>query len=92
MIRIFSEGGIRIWSKTCDGDKRAKEIRSWLDAHPDTETFVILDDIFFGWGDLQKNLVRTNYYIGRGLEQSHAEKAVGILMGNTAIGTSHMVE
>ena len=92
MMRIFRDGGIRIIGKTPNGEKRAAEIRAWLEAHPDTEAFVILDDIFFGGGELQENLVRTNYHIGRGLEQSHADKAVGILMGNTAIGTSGVIE
>ena len=92
MMRIFHEGGIRISDKTPDGEKRADEIRAWLEAHTETEAFVILDDIFFGWGDLQENLVRTNYHIGRGLEQSHADKAVEILTGSTAFSTSDLIE
>lgn len=92
LMRVFGEAGIYIHGKTPEMGKRADEVRVWLETHPDTESFVILDDLFFGWGELQDNLVRTNYHIGKGLEQSHAEKAVKILMGCTGIGTSDVVE
>lgn len=80
---IFLQHGLTIHDKTptrADND-RAAEIRSWLEDHRQVQAFVILDDIAFGWGkDLQDHLVRTNPRIGRGLEQSHVQKAIEILM------------
>lgn len=81
---VFRDAGLTVFDKTPTIDGRVDtvrphEIRAWLREHTDTESFVILDDIFFGWGDLQDSLVHTSYYKGRGLEEDHAEKAVKIL-------------
>ena len=78
----FRKFGLSIFGKTpyigyCD---RSVEIKAWLDAHTGVyDSFVILDDMLGGWGELAPFLVKTDSYIGRGLERSHIEKAKTIL-------------
>ena len=79
LIETFFLGDIEIYDKTPNKSTRADEIRAWLSEHDDVESFVILDDIFFGWGELAYNLVRTDERIGRGLENVHKIKAIEIL-------------
>ena len=63
------------------GYDRDLEIRAWLTAHEgDVESFAILDDQRFGWGDLEERLVQTDMKVGRGLMERHAEKAIGLLL------------
>ncbi len=84
---IFGRHGIQFYDKTGENKeqidsnrKRVKEIREWLEAHAgEVERFVILDDIFGGWGDLEEHLVHTDYFKKRGLEEEHVEKAIAIL-------------
>lgn len=60
-------------------DERRVEILTWLHRHKDeVESFVILDDISYGWGELCNRAVITNPY-GYGLEQRHCEMAIDIL-------------
>ena len=61
------------------GADRSKEIKAWLEENPPVESFVILDDIQYGWGDLEDHVVRTRYDIGRGLEEKHVKMAISIL-------------
>ena len=58
---------------------RTREIKEWLEDNPETENFVILDDIQFGWNDLEDHVVRTHYRVGRGLEERHVQMAIKIL-------------
>ena len=79
---LFQKHGLKIFDKTptsSDND-RSKEIRQWLAENP-VESFVILDDIAWGWGDLDPFVVKTNYRIGRGLEQKHVDAAIKVLDG-----------
>ena len=78
---LFQKYGLKILDKTpvSENNDRAQEIRMWLTDHPYVENFVILDDIRFGWGDLQPHVINTNYRIGRGLEESHMEAAIKLL-------------
>ena len=78
--RTFSEAGIKLYGKTplLDND-RPREITEWLNDHPAVQSYVIFDDIKFGWGKLENNVVKTDYRIGRGLEQCHIDKAIRIL-------------
>ena len=80
---LFASCQLEIFDKTpqIGCNDRAKEIRMWLDCHPPVASFVILDDNFFGWGDLQKNFVKTSYRIGRGLEEKHVREAIRLLNG-----------
>lgn len=78
---VFFQHGIYLSDITpLLGGNRSKEIRAWLSGRSDIEGFVIIDDIKFGWGDLEQYVVKTDYRIGRGLEQSHIDKAIKILM------------
>lgn len=82
--RVFREAGLAIYGKTPTLEGRVDavrphEIRAWLVDHPDVESFVIIDDILFGWGDLQDRVVRTSYYSGHGLEADHVFEALRIL-------------
>ncbi len=79
---VFRAHGIVLADKTpTEPPERAGQIVRWLEAHPETERFVILDDRRFGWGDLQPHVVNTHYRDGRGLEQEHVRAAVRILKG-----------
>ncbi len=61
---------------------RPREIREWLERHGDeVASFVILDDEYGGWGELEPHLVKTDARIGRGLEVSHVERALELLRG-----------
>ena len=78
--REFSNAGITIYDKTPNlFSGRAEEIKSWLEDNPDAEEFVIIDDITFGWGDLDRFVVKTSPHEGRGLEDIHVSMAVNIL-------------
>lgn len=81
LSETFALADIEIYGKTPIKGARADEIKAWLDEHDDIESFVILDDIVFGWGELQANLIRTNERIGRGLEEVHKRRAIEILNG-----------
>ena len=62
------------------GDRR-KEILTWLAHHRrDVESFVILDDMDYGWEDLNNRVVITNP-LGYGLEEDHMQKAIELLNG-----------
>ncbi len=81
LVKTFLKYGITIYDKTPYIDhNRTAEITAWLELNPDVERFVIIDDIRFGWDKLQPNVVNTDYYIARGLEQTHIEKAMELLL------------
>lgn len=62
---------------------RQKEIQSWISHHyNEVESFVILDDMNYGWGELSDKVVITNPN-GYGLEEVHIEKAVELLKSQT---------
>ena len=77
---LFSKYQLSIFDKTPEipNNNRAEEIKMWLNQHK-AVNFVIIDDMRFGWSELQAHLVNTNYRIGRGLEESHVNEAIRIL-------------
>lgn len=77
--RTFQGAGIPLFDKTPVAGSRAEEISLWLKAHPQVTQYVILDDAFGGWGELAEHVVKTDSRIGRGLEERHAEEAIGKL-------------
>ena len=78
--REFSEAGIYIYDKTPSlFGSRVAEIKAWLADNPDAMEFVIIDDITFGWEELDPLVVKTSYREGRGLEDDHVFKAIKIL-------------
>ena len=79
---LFGRYGLEIFDKTpvLPNNDRSEEIKRWLADH-EAEHFVILDDLRFGWGDLDPFVVKTSYRIGRGLEQKHVDAAIKLLNG-----------
>ena len=78
---IFSKYQLSIFDKTPElpNNNRAEEIKMWLNQNKAVTHFVIIDDMRFGWSELQAYLVNTNYRIGRGLEEKHINEAIRIL-------------
>ncbi len=78
--RIFAFHGMRIYGKTPEiSFRREKEIEKWLDDHPSTENFVVLDDLPLDTsGRLGGHFVKTSAY-STGLTCEHVESAVGLL-------------
>ena len=78
----FSKYGISVLDKTpfiSYVGSRSKEVLSWIVNHrSDVESFVILDDMDYGWGVLYSRVVVTNPQ-GYGLEEEHVEKAIELL-------------
>ena len=84
LVEILGSVGLSVWDKTpdYDGYNRDCEVRDWLKAHEgEVEGFVILDDIRWGWGELNAHLVLTSPRLGRGLMESHVADALCILGG-----------
>ena len=82
MEEIFLRNGISLYDKTPEiNNDRVKEIKSWLEMHHDVAGFVIIDDMKFGWGEFEANVIKTDYRIGRGLEMQHVETAIKLLSG-----------
>ena len=78
---MFRTYGLEILDKTPKlHTAREKEIKSWLDAHPETENFVVLDDSLLGADFLGGHFVKTSGYFG-GLDETDAQKAIRILNG-----------
>ena len=75
----FQKSCIDIYDITPVLGRKRDEISAWLVAHPNTESYVILDDAEGGWGDLLPFLVITDPLNSRGLEYEHIEKALKIL-------------
>lgn len=85
LLFTFKEASLDIYSKTPYIDMctpRPQEIGAWLLEHEDeVEAYAILDDTFGGWGELADHVVKTSYWVGKGLEQKHVEAAINILNG-----------
>lgn len=82
VIATFAKYNLYIYDKTkcLINQDRAEEIRVWLSNHNSVKSYVIFDDIVFGWGaDLQIHLIKTNPRIGHGLEERHIQEAIRIL-------------
>lgn len=76
---IFSAYDLQIFDKTpMLHAKREREIKSWLDEHPEVENFVVLDDRLLGGDFLEGHFVKTSNHFD-GLDAEDAEKAIAIL-------------
>ena len=88
--KSFAEYGLTITDKTpyiSFFTERRKEILIWLSNHlNDVESFVILDDMDYGWKQLNNRVVITNPQ-GYGLEEVHVKKAIELL--NVSIKFKH---
>jgi len=80
---VFAKYGLEIYGKTPEigiTADRPTEIKAYLDgAKEKVESFVIIDDYRYAWGDLSSNFVKTNPNFGLGLEEEHVQKAIEIL-------------
>lgn len=65
---VFKEAGIVISDVTPRFGLKRNDITAWLNRHPDTESFVILDDAKGGWDYLLPHVVITDSDTKRGLE------------------------
>lgn len=79
----LGEYGISVLDKTAHyGDRRGTQIREWLSEHNDVENYIILDDDYFmDYPGLDDHIVKTSFYSGRGLNESHVQKAIKLLKG-----------
>ena len=78
----FAEYGLAIYDKTPNlgyFSDRGEEIREWLLEQENIDGYVIIDDYNYNWGNMQSHFVKTNMYIGRGLEECHVCQAIEIL-------------
>ncbi len=78
---IFADAGIDVYDTTPALGRKNIEISAWLTAHPETQSFVILDDAAGGWGELLPKVVITNPEYEDGLEKKHIAPALEILEG-----------
>jgi hypothetical protein len=80
LIGLLLHAGVPVFDKTprIDNVPRSTEIQAWLKAHPDVETYAILDDDKdAGYGDLAASFVRTDQI--HGLVDEQVERVVAIL-------------
>lgn len=76
---IFSKYGLQIFDKTPElHERRETEIKSWLDAHPEVKSFVVLDDSLLSADYLHGHFIKTSNYFD-GLDETDAQKAIDIL-------------
>lgn len=82
---IFGKYDIEIYDKTPDLGfpvDRAAEIRQYLyTLGEEVESFVIIDDYGFGWGELSDRFVKTDPYRSLGIDEDAVARAVKILNG-----------
>lgn len=79
--RIFRRFGLEIYDKTPHrGFGREKNMRLWLDGHPNVRNYVALDDQFLSADFLKEHFVLTSNLRG-GMDAADAEKAIAILKG-----------
>ena len=84
---IFAKYGLKVYDKTPNLGlyaERNEEIDAWLaETKENIESFVIIDDYAFDWGELSVRFVKTNPKLGLGLEEKHVRKAIEILNTDT---------
>ena len=83
MIDLFGKYGVEIYDKTPDLGyfaDRPDEIKQYLNELGETiESFVIIDDYIYGWGELSDRFVKTEPYRSLGIDADTVERAVKIL-------------
>lgn len=75
---IFSSYGLTILDKTDVYSRREAEIEAWLMMHPETVSFVVLDDRLLDSPVLRGHFVKTTNYFN-GLDEKNVEDAIKIL-------------
>ena len=80
--RIFSQYRLQIYDKVPHRTYgREKNIRSWLQDHPEVSTYVVLDDQFLDGENIRGHFVKTSNLRG-GLCAEDVLKAIDILKGD----------
>ncbi|MDE5562812.1 MAG: hypothetical protein K2J01_04625 [Clostridiales bacterium] len=83
IIDLFGKYGVEIYDKTPDLGfyaDRPDEIKQYLlELGEKVESFVIIDDYLYGWGDLSDRFVRTDPYRSLGIDADTVAQAVKIL-------------
>ena len=81
--KTFAKFGLSIFDKTPDlgiTALRRDEISKWMKEIKEViDSFVIIDDYRYGWGDLSEHFVKTEPNFRLGIEREHVERAVEIL-------------
>ena len=81
--KTFAKFGLAIFDKTPDlgiTALRREEISKWLEeTKQDIESFVIIDDYRYGWGDLSEHFVKTDPNFRLGIEKEQVMQAIKIL-------------
>ena len=79
--KIFGLQGLEVFDKTPNLHyRREREIEEWLMLHPETENFVVIDDMFLDSERIRGHFVKTNNY-KNGIEKENALLAINILNG-----------
>ena len=76
---VFQNAGIEIYDTTPVLGKKKDEISAWLNTHPETDAFVILDDADGGWNELLPRVIITDPLNEDGLEKKHIPLALKML-------------
>lgn len=81
--KTFAKFGLTIYDKTPDlgiHALRREEIEKWLkETTEGIESFVIIDDYRYGWGDLSEHFVKTDPNFRLGIEKEQVKQAIEIL-------------
>lgn len=81
--KTFSKFGLTIYDKTPDlgiTALRKEEISKWLkETAEKIDSFVIIDDYRYGWGDLSEHFVKTDPNFQLGIEKEQVAEAIKIL-------------
>ena len=75
----FARYGISFIGKTPSRSSyRGREVRAWLENHPEVTTYVILDDSAFpDWNELTTSWIQTDWQTG--IDDTDVERAIAIL-------------
>lgn len=90
LTETLLQKGLSLYGKTDHGSDRPHGISVWLEQHPETENFVILDDDFsaadYETYHLHPHLIQTSFWENPGgLQEKHVKKAISILLRGNKI-------
>ncbi len=87
--KVFKKYELNVFDKTPElgfFSSRRDEINRWLnDTSEKIESFVIIDDYGYDWGELSDYFVKTDPYLHSGLEEDDALRAIEILNGGKKV-------
>lgn len=75
---VFGSYELTVLDKTDVYSRRETEIEAWLMMHPETESFVVLDDRLLDSPVLRGHFIKTSNYFD-GLDETDVKKAIDIL-------------